>query len=283
VPSGPEVTGTKPAAGVAAPVGQAAPTEGAAPPIEWKGAAKVDWARLPKGVQAAIRETYDGIQKANAEVAPLKEMIDINRPLLVREAGSVQEGMRQLFAFHQASIDNPVALCAHILQARGVDPATAFTGQQAKAGTLQPQQNLQAFIAQSVQQALQPILAQNEQRESQQYVSQIDNFAADPANPYFNDVKAHMASLLKGGQAKSLQEAYDQATWANPVIRTQLLARQSEDAANAKAAEVQKAQQAQRASLTGSPTLRSTQAPGESDGSIRGDLMNALRQSSGAV
>lgn len=279
--------GKAPPAATADPKGAvaAAPPEGAAPPIEWKGEAKVDWQRLPKGVQAAIRESYDALQTASAEVAPLREMIDANRQMLVNEAGSVQEGVRQLLAFHKASIDKPIDLCAHILRARGIDPATAFSGQpQQQQGTQNGQPDIGAIIAQAVQRELQPLKAQYEQRESQTFVSQIDAFAADPANPYFNDVKAHMGALLKAGIATNLQDAYDRATWMNPVIRSQLEARKAEDAANIKAAEVQKAQQAQRASLTGSPTLGATaQASSGSDDSIRGALTQAWNARQGAV
>lgn len=283
-PSGPEVPGTKPAAGVAAPAGQAAPTDGAPPPIEWQGEAKVDWARLPKSVQAAVRATYDSIQTANADVAPLKELIDVNRQMLVNEAGSVPEAFRQLLAMHKLSLEKPLDLCAYILQRRGIDPRTAFTGQPQQGTQSEGQQDIGAIIAQAVQRELQPLKAQYEQRESQTYVSQIDAFAADPAHPYFTDVKAHMGALLKAGTAKDLQEAYDQATWANPVIRSQLLARQTEDAANAKAAEVAKAQAAQRASLTGSPTLgASPPASNGSDDSIRGALTHAWNARTGAV
>lgn len=299
-------TSTDPAAAAPAPATQQAaatppaattsakPDEpGAPPPIEWKGAAKVDWQRLPKNVQAAIRETYDAVAQDRAEVAPLREMIDTARPLLVREAGSVQEGIRQLLAFHQLSVDKPVDLALHILRARGIDPRVAFGGQPAAGQQPQGQQpqpgiqpqvpDVRSIVAQLVQQELQPLRAQVEQRETQQYVTTIEAFRADPAHPYFNEVSQHMGFLLKAGHAKDMQEAYDQATWANPVIRSALMQQQTEDAAKARAAEVAKAEQANRASLTGAPTPGAVPAQGASDGSIRGDLMRALKAQTGAV
>lgn len=258
---------------------------GAEPPIEWKGQAKIDFKRLPPAVQASIRETMDGIQSANAELSPLKELIDVNRQMLVNEAGSVPEAFRQLLAMHKLSLERPLDLCAHILQRRGIDPRTAFSGQPQQ-GTQEQPGDINSLIRQAVQQAVQPYVAQQQHTESQQYVSQIQAFAADAAaHPYFNDVKADMAVLLKGGRAQNLQEAYDQAIWGNPSIRSQLIARQTEDVANTRTAEVAAAQRAASASLTGSPAPGAQQVNGlsGSDGSIRGDLQAAMRAVSGAV
>lgn len=60
--------------------------------------------------------------------------------------------------------------------------------------------------------------------------SEIDRFAAEPGHELFPKVRDHMASLLQGGQAKDLQEAYDQAVYANPQTRAEVLAKQQEEA-----------------------------------------------------
>jgi len=270
------------AAPVAAEPVAAAPKPGdIPPPMEWKGAAKVDWNRLPPPVKAEIAEKYAALATERAEVAPLKELIDTNREFLVNEAGSIGEAFRQMVQFARMSVDNPVALAQHILRARGIDAATAFGGQPQGIPAQPPQ--IADLVAQTVQQRLQPLLAQFEQRETQQHIQSIEAFASDPAHPYFNDVRAQMANFIRSGQAKDLKDAYEQATWAHPVIRQQLLSAQAEDAAKARAAEVQKAQAASRASLTGAPTPGHVSVNGESDGSIRGDLMRAMQAQMGAV
>ncbi len=276
----------KPQQGLAAP----APAQPAAPkaeeasappPIEWKGAAKVDWQRLPKNVQAAIRETYDSLQQAGADVLPVKELIDVNRQFYVNEAGSVAEAFRQMTQFAQMAntVDGTVQLVHHLLQRRGIDPGALFGGQPAQPGNQPQTPDLSSIIAQTVQREMQPFKAQIEQRENHQHINTIDTFAADPAHPYFNDVRQHMGALLKAGHAKDLQDAYDQATWANPVIRQQLLAAQAEDAAKVRAAEVEKAKAAQQASVTGAPTLGSVSQQAASDGTLRGDLIQAWNRS----
>ncbi len=81
----------------------------------------------------------------------------------------------------------------------------------------------------------------------------IDTFGSDPKHPYFQDVKVHMGRLMSAGAAKDMQDAYDQATWANPVIRQQLLQQQTEAADKDRAAAVAKAKQASAVNLNGSP------------------------------
>jgi hypothetical protein len=67
-----------------------------------------------------------------------------------------------------------------------------------------------------------------QQREQQEALSQIGAFRADPKNIYFDDVREHMAALLNSGKAKDMADAYEQACWANPNVRTALLKQQRE-------------------------------------------------------
>jgi hypothetical protein len=162
--------------------------------------------------------------------------------------------------FARMSVDNPVQLAEHILRSRGMDPRQVFAGQQVPPGAAPAQAqapDIQAHVAQLVQQAVQPLLAQAEQQQSQQLQSTISQFGADPKHPFFNDVRVDMGVLIdasiKRNQPITMDQAYEQATWANPAIRAHLLEEQRESAEKAKAAEVAKARDAIRTSVTGSP------------------------------
>lgn len=254
-----------------------------APPVEWKGAGKVKWGLLPKEVQAELRDTYAGLQVQQAEIGPIKEIIDYARPMLVREAGSVGEGIRQLVAFHELSLTKPLDLIQHIARTRGIDLSAVFSGQPQQGTTQQGQPDIQAIIAQAVQQHLQPFQQQIEQRESQSTQQTIETFRADPAHPYFEDVRPTMAALLSSGQAKDLQDAYDKATWADPNIRSSLMQRQTEEAAANRKAEVERARKASHASLTGSPLANGTSlAASNSSASALDDTRAAARELAGA-
>lgn len=60
--------------------------------------------------------------------------------------------------------------------------------------------------------------------------SDIERFKAEAGHEHFEAVRDHMASLLQGGLAKDLQDAYDQAVYANPTTRASLLEQQRKEA-----------------------------------------------------
>ena len=134
---------------------------------------------------------------------------------------------------------------------------------------------VQSLVAQLVEQRLQPFQAQAEQQQTQQLETTISDFARRPDRPFFNDVRFHMGQLIQAGTAKSLDEAYEQATWASPAIRAHLLEEQRKATDTANAAQVQKAQQARRASVTGSPIEGAQPPAGRSKGNVR-DVVAAL-------
>lgn len=84
---------------------------------------------------------------------------------------------------------------------------------------------------------------QAEQHQFQQKVAQdVESFASDPKNIYFDECANETAKLIQAGYG--LQDAYEKAVWANPVTRAKEIARiQTEAAENLKAkskVEVQK-------------------------------------------
>ncbi len=237
-------------------------------PQEWSGLAKVKWDKLPVAVQQEIVQHETARMTATQDLMPVKELLDVNREFLVNQAGSVPAAFTQLMQFARMSVDNPVQLAEHILRARGIDPRQAFSGQpQAPQQAQAP--DLQSYVAQLDQQGLQPILAQSEQQQTQQLKTTIDQFGADPKHPFFNDVRVHMGQLISAGAAKSMDEAYEQATWANPAIRAHLLETQREATEKANAAQVQRARAATRTSVTGSPLNGALPAGGGPKGNVR--------------
>jgi hypothetical protein len=76
---------------------------------------------------------------------------------------------------------------------------------------------------------IQSRLARSDQEKQAAIVSenrrQVDAFAADPKNLYFNEVADDMVILLNKGLATTIQQAYDEAIWRNPVVRAKEIAR----------------------------------------------------------
>ncbi len=250
-------------------------------PQEWSGLAKVKWDLLPAAVQQEIATREQSRMTATQDLLPVKELVDVNREFLVNQAGSIPEAMRQMMQFARMSVDNPVALAEHILRSKGIDPRQAFAGQPNQAPQQAQAPDLQSYVQQLVQQAIQPITAQAEQQQTQQLQTTIEQFAADPKRPFFNDVRVHMGQLIQAGAAKSLDEAYEQATWANPAIRAHLLETQHAATQTAQAAQAQRAQQATRASVSGSP-LEGVQPQGGKPKNARDAVLQAYEELSGA-
>lgn len=107
-------------------------------------------------------------------------------------------------------------------------------------------QQMQSWVQQQQQ--------QREWQERQTLNSEIEKFKSDPANVHFEAVKNDMAGLLQAGLASSLKDAYDKAIYANPTIRSQVIAKQqAEEAERAKQEAAQKAIVAKRAAVVNMP------------------------------
>lgn len=105
--------------------------------------------------------------------------------------------------------------------------------------------------------------------------AKIDAFAADPKNEHFEAVKPAMVALLSGGQASGLEEAYEQALWMRPDIRSSLIARETKAVQDQRVAQAKaKADAARRAggSVTGSPGIGQQSDPQAGTRTLRQEL-----------
>jgi hypothetical protein len=258
-----------------------------AAPKDWSGSAKLKWDRLPREVQQEIAGKWGEVDTVRGELAPIKELIDTNRASLVNAAGSVPEAMRQLIGFHNLYLQNPVALAQHILRSRGIDPTQAFGAQQQQPNG---QLDISKLLDQAVQARLQPFQAEAERRDTQQVQQTVESFRSEvdprtnqPRYPFFEDVRHFMGHLIRSGAARNLQEAYDQATWANPQIRTQLTQAQSEEGRRQAAQGAERARNAQRASVRGAPLESGSSARASGRSSVLDDVRAASAELSGRL
>lgn len=101
--------------------------------------------------------------------------------------------------------------------------------------------------------------------------TEIEAFASDPKNEFFNDVSSDMALLLQNGKAKTLAEAYDKAIRLNDEVQKVLTARKTK--------EVQRAA-AGKASVRGAAPIGKTNAAPKNQ-SLREILSQAYDDSFG--
>lgn len=103
---------------------------------------------------------------------------------------------------------------------------------QVQQGQAVPQQQFNPqinAITQQVNTLQQQLKQQQDQKaaaEQEAITSQINTFKADAAHPHFDAVALDMAAMLQAGRAQNLQDAYDKAIFANPEIRSIVMAEQ---------------------------------------------------------
>jgi len=274
-----------------APDNKEAPKEDATavrPPSSWSPTAKSQFAELPKEVQEAVakRETEvnNGFAKL-AEYKPLDSYVQMAKEsgttlheALSRYVG-IENALRQDFVAgtiqlaRQQNI-NPVALAQHILARHGVSPQNGEGGQQ-QANQTVPAVDLTPIHNELT--ALKSYIAEQQQAGVQ---TEIQRFASDAKNVFFDNVKADMGRLIESGQAETLDEAYDKACWANKEIRALLIKQQAAPSARADDA-VQRARAADKAT-GGAPAPGFREAPKvNADASIRDTIVAAVNAQRG--
>lgn len=243
-----------------------------APPAGWTAAEKAEWSKLSPVAQAAVsrreaeianggKQWSEEKRRYEAMIAPVAES--------ARARGMDAATGIQVLARAQAALDtDPVNAIRHIAKSYGVDLATLAGTQAADGSREAPQQpDISALVRQAVQPLLAPIqqrYAAEEQARQQSTVDLVTTFATSPGHEHFEAVSGHIMALLPIIQQaspgisheKALQDAYDQATYANPTTRAAIKAAQDADA-EAKRVDAAKLRTtaARRAgsSVTGSP------------------------------
>jgi hypothetical protein len=213
----------EPTAATAAPSTAQAVT----PPVSWSAEAKAAWNALPPAVQQAAlkreQEVSSGFAQKTAELKeyePLKSILGPRQHLLAAEYGSVANGLQTLFSLSEFAAKDAPGFVKWFAQQRGID-LSSLAGTPAG----QPQVSADPTIAALQQQIgsltteIQTAKQQREQAEQVELGRQIDAFKADPKHVHFEAVRAHMAALMQSGAAKDMQDAYDQAVYANPETR----------------------------------------------------------------
>lgn len=255
-------------------------------PRSWTSAEKSEWAIMTPNQRAAVQrresEVELGFTKLDEERnfgKSLKEVINPYMSIIQAEGGTpataVQSLLNTAYILRTGGAAQKAALFHQLAQQYGVDLSQPATN-----STVQPDQ-VYNQLTQKITQLEQQIRQQPENFQKQQeglvIKSQIDAFAADPKNVHYEKLKPVMASLLSGGQATNLQDAYDKASWADPEIRSANMAIEREAKETQRIADIKaKAGLARRASVSvkGSPSINPV-SNGKSNGSIADDLRDA--------
>lgn len=205
-------------------------------PRGWAPAIREKWNTIPEDIRKEILRREEasavGVRQLQENYAPLEQFVGAISPF-IQEArqngvapeqyiGSVLASERIL---RRADLPTKFQEILRIADQYGVplrDIINASVGEEVLA---KPQQRGDAYVPPAVAQELAEARKWREQFEQRSINSELAAFST--GKEFYEDVRSGMAVFVEGGQAKSLQEAYDMACWANPAVREVLLARQA--------------------------------------------------------
>lgn len=137
-----------------------------------------------------------------------------------------------------------------------------------------------------VQGQLQGFTQQHQLQETHSLQSQIDEFSSKPGHEHFEKVRTHMGVLIENGMATDLEDAYNRAVYADPDIRSNLIASQSQADSEKRITEAKaKTDAARRAggSVFGGPGSAKALNGSGADVPLEETIRAAIRESSGRV
>ena len=290
-----EATAAEPEAAESPEEVAAEPDPYAAPPQHAKKAIREHWADLPSDVRADLiareKEVHEGFTRFDEERQfgkRIKEVVAPYEPFIKSLGAEPVQAFDYLiktdYALRTAEPAQRAQMFLRAAKDYGLDLETLTR----EAAILQENFNpvvetLQERIFR-LESQLQSTNVQPTASVDADVVRMIEDFASKPENVHFAKVQPVMTALLESGQAQTLEEAYDRATYADPEIRALRLSaeRETEERkrAEAKAAQAAAARKAS-VSVTGAPGSAVPTPPMESSGSLEDDIRNAIRAASG--
>lgn len=257
-------------------------------PNTWTPAAKAKWKELPPEIQAEVAkreaEVEKGFTRLDEERTVGKSFKEVVSPYLsmIQSEGStpivaVQSLLNTAYKLRQGTPQQKGQLIMELAQTFGAELPKVSQSQPHADPQLQAIQQELATLKNERQRDL----TSREQQEQAVTQSEIDTFASNPEHVHFETVKAYMASLLKSGLTKGgsykehLKDAYDQAVWMRPDIRSTLLEQQTAEKEAKRVADAkEKAEKARKASvsISGSPGATAPSKANHEDRSLREEL-----------
>ena len=247
-------------------------------PESWKPGAREHWAKLPPDVQAEVsrreKEITSTLQTTAEDrklASHFKESIRPFEAMILSENRDPVSAARELFAtahmLRNGTQVQKAQLVATMIKNFSVPIETLdalLVGEQAPDEDSKLQRLLderlkpvQEFISQ-----INGVKQQRTEATNTEVQTEIQKFAEDPKNEFFDDVREDMADLMevssRRGRSMSLSEAYDKAVQMNPEIKKVLDKRKADELQSKRDAAVSVAGGApvQTASVGSSGSLR---------------------------
>lgn len=227
------------------PIEKPAPPEAAKPaeanplatpdtaPNTWTKEEKDLWPTIPLDVKKIFlrreEDIRNGIEqyKGKSEfgesmqqaIAPFKPILDQHNIDPVKQVNAL---LNNHYTLALGTPEQKTALLQKIVTDYGLDLSSL--GAQDSANIPPEYQNLQNKYNDLAQKHNQLYNSIQQERKTQ-LGQTVEAFSSDPKNVYFEEVYPEMSSLIRGGVAKTLKEAYEKAIYLNPQVRQKEIAR----------------------------------------------------------
>lgn len=267
------------------------------PPDSWTNPMKAKFAAMDRETQEYIAQRD---RETRAAISRTDEFTDLGRrareaaapyDAIIRAEGGDTLGMLKdylnyAYVFRTASPQQKVAALHQLATQFNIPLGVPAQQGPSPYSALEQQLRQQQQSLEQMRLERQQEIQQRSQDEQAGYESVFEDFAGEAGHEHFETLRPAMGQLMMQGHAKTLEEAYEQAAWANPEIRATLL--QARDMAaqttrnqglNAKATAARQA----AVSVTGAPGNAKPVVTNASVGSVEDDLRAAFRQHSGRV
>jgi len=258
IPKGKEAPGAPAAAPGTPGATQVAPTQPGAiqpaplapalqAPASWSPSAREHWKTVNPEVQKEVARREGEMARYVNEMAPARNIAERFTQTIQPFLGTIQaEGVDPLTAvrnlmsvtqtLRSGTQYEKAQTLAQIVKVYGVDIQaldSALAGQPMPQGVQQQAPDVNA----AVQQALAPLYQAAQTRQNQitqqaegEARTELETFAADPANEFFQDLRQEMADIIeladRRGRNVSIADAYKQAAMLHPEVSKVMLARQ---------------------------------------------------------
>ena len=171
-----------------------------------------------RGLEAKIQPYMQELSAAGVQPAQYFENLHNANEYLRKDPEAALQWLAQ-----SSGVDL-VALADKIYAAQGGEAAPGAPGADPLVAQLQQQiAGLEQKLG-GVTKFQHDSMEQQRQAQFNSRLAEIEDFAKD--KPQFDALEGTMVNLMRGGQAKTLQEAYEQAQWLHPEVRERILTEQ---------------------------------------------------------
>lgn len=250
-------------------------------PASWKKDMQEKWDAIDPDTQSYFlqreQQMQDGLEKDRGDANLGRVMRDVMSPYSemlksqgLDESVMVKNLMNAHYRLSTSDDAGKEALIRQFAQSYGINLDGASTEQNPEIKALTSRlSQMEGQITASHEKTLQESRVRVE--------SEVEAFAADPEHPFFDEVSDQIIKLINAGD--SLEDAYQNAVWINPVTRQKEMDRATKEAADKAATdakdEIRKAQKAKATNVKGRDTSKT---PTEPTGTMEDTMRATFRE-----